>query len=93
MYVVEAESGKPVKGIEGQQMTLTCHVNSGTPRETMFWIKEGIEVSSGGPGRLEYTFVPEREDNFQNYTCTANNTLHSIALRENIQLRLTCKFI
>ncbi|VDH97586.1 Hypothetical predicted protein, partial [Mytilus galloprovincialis] len=88
MYVVEAESRKYVKGIEGQQMTLTCQVNSGTPRETMFWIKEGIEVSSGGPGRLEYTFVPEREDNFQNYTCTANNTLNSIALRKKIQLRL-----
>lgn len=91
--MVEAESRKRVKGIEGQQMTLTCNVNSGIPKETMFWIKEGKEVSSGGPGRLEYTFVPEREDNFQNYTCTANNTLHSTVLLENIQLRLTCKCI
>lgn len=80
-------------GFEGQQMTLTCNVNSGTPRETMFWIKNGIVVASGGPGILLYTFVPEREDNFQNYTCTANNTLNSVALKEYIQLILTCEFI
>ncbi|CAC5357880.1 HMCN [Mytilus coruscus] len=91
MNVVEAESGKHVVGVEGHQMTLTCNVNSGKPMETIFWTKNGIVVLSGGPGRLLYTFIPKREDNFQNYTCTANNTLKSIALRENIQLRLSLR--
>ncbi|CAC5357876.1 HMCN [Mytilus coruscus] len=91
MNVVEAQSGKHVVGVEGHQMTLTCNVNSGTPRETIFWTKDGRVVSSGGPERLQYTFIPKREDNFQNYTCTANNTLKSTALRENIQLRLTLR--
>ncbi|CAC5416677.1 unnamed protein product [Mytilus coruscus] len=92
IYVSEVSSGHRVLGVEGQQMTLTCNVNSGTPRETIFWIKNGIVVFSGGPGRLQYTFIPKHEDNFQNYTCTANNTLNSIALREHIQLILTYKF-
>lgn len=91
MHVVESPSKKHVVGVEGHQMTLTCNVNSGTPKETMFWIKNGNIVSSGGPGTLEYHFIPKREDNFQNYSCTANNTLNRIALRENIQLILTCK--
>ncbi|VDI28263.1 Hypothetical predicted protein [Mytilus galloprovincialis] len=89
MNVVEAKSEQQVNGVEGHQMRLTCNVNSGKPKETIFWRRNGIVVSSGGPGRLQYTFVPEREDNFQNYTCTTNNTLNSIALREDIQLRLT----
>ncbi|CAC5412546.1 unnamed protein product [Mytilus coruscus] len=92
MKILEAKSGKQVLGVEGHQMTLTCNVNSGKPMETIFWTKNGIVVSSGGPGRLQYTFIPKQDDNFQNFTCTANNTLNSIALRDHIQLRLTYRF-
>lgn len=91
--VLEASSGRRVSGIEGHKMTLTCNVHSGIPKETMFWIKNETIVSSGGPGILLYSFIPKQEDNFQNYTCTANNTLNSVALREYVQLILTREFI
>ncbi|CAG2218432.1 unnamed protein product [Mytilus edulis] len=64
MNVYEAISGKDVVGVEGQKMTLTCNVNSGKPTETIFWSRNGIVVSSGGPGRLLYTFVPERASSY-----------------------------
>ncbi|XP_071178085.1 hemicentin-1-like [Mytilus edulis] len=91
MNVAEATSERQVVGVEGHKMTLTCNLKSGKPMETMFWIKDGKVVSSGGPGRLLYTFIPKREDNFKNYTCRANNTLNSMALVEIIQLRLTVR--
>lgn len=81
-----------VLGIEGQEMTLTCNVNSGEPAETIFWITKEQVVSSGGPGRLNYTFIPQQEDNRQIYTCKANNSLNSVPLEKNVQLRLTCEF-
>ncbi|XP_052072853.1 netrin receptor DCC-like isoform X1 [Mytilus californianus] len=89
MKVLEANMTEIVLGIEGQQLTLTCNVNSGKPEETIFWIKNETVVSSGGPGSLRYTFIPQQEDNLQNYTCKANNSLNSVPLEESVQLRLT----
>ncbi|CAC5416675.1 unnamed protein product [Mytilus coruscus] len=60
------------------KLTLTCNVNSGKPEETIFWIKNETVVSSGGPGSLQYTFIPQQEDNLQIYTCKANNSLNSL---------------
>ncbi|XP_052072854.1 uncharacterized protein LOC127710938 isoform X2 [Mytilus californianus] len=91
MKVLEANMTEIVLGIEGQQLTLTCNVNSGKPEETIFWIKNETVVSSGGPGSLRYTFIPQQEDNLQNYTCKANNSLNSVPLEESVQLRLTCQ--
>lgn len=81
-----------VSGIEGKEMTLTCNVYSGEPAETIFWITKEQVVLSGGPGRLNYTFIPQQEDNHHIYTCKANNSLNSVPLETNVQLRLTCEF-
>lgn len=91
MNVLEANMTKLVLGIEGQQMTLTCDVNSGKPDETIFWMTNEKVVSSGGPGRLKYTFIPKLDDHLQIYTCKANNSLKSVPLEKKVQLRLTCE--
>lgn len=79
--------------LEGTQITLSCYVGSGVPEELMTWISNDILLNNGGPGYLEYIFIPKRIDHMRYFTCSASNDNTHEPLSQRVQLEVVCKYI
>jgi hypothetical protein len=82
MYLIFAEAPKNIRfvtndnlsvieGIEGQNITLSCVVDSGIPRETLRINRNDSEVACGDHGSLNYTLLLKKSDHMSEFTCTA----------------------
>ncbi|XP_071148145.1 uncharacterized protein [Mytilus edulis] len=75
----------------GESLTLVCQVQTGSPPEQLQWSHNGIILESGGPGRLNYSFIPSKKNNEQLLACLAIHPLLLPSLKKEVILNITYK--
>ncbi|XP_071148147.1 titin-like [Mytilus edulis] len=75
----------------GKLLTLVCQVQSGIPPEQLQWISKGNIIESGGPGLLNYSFIPSKNDNAQLIACLAIHPLLLPSFKQEVFLNISYK--
>ncbi|XP_062594536.1 vascular cell adhesion protein 1-like [Saccostrea cucullata] len=79
-----------VNGTEGSSLNLSCQSPGGDPPANVSWYK-GSALLSTGINKTFYSFIPTRDNDLQNYTCTAYNPALSQPMRRNVQIFLNLR--
>ncbi|CAC5370255.1 DSCAM [Mytilus coruscus] len=90
--ILEETEPHRVIGVVGQNMSITCTVTSGEPKETLK-IKDdkGREITKGGPGSVKLQLKPDHNDDGRNFTCLVISCDEQV-LSYTVQLHLRCKY-
>ncbi|XP_061186922.1 synaptogenesis protein syg-2-like [Saccostrea echinata] len=76
-----------VNGTEGSSLTLSYQSSGGDPPANVSWYR-GSPLLSTGINEAMHSFIPTRDDDLQNYTCTSFYPALSQPMRRNVQLFL-----
>ncbi|XP_062607881.1 hemicentin-2-like [Saccostrea cucullata] len=79
-----------VNGTEGSPSNLSCKSPGGDPPANVSWYK-GSALLSSGINKTVYSFILTRDDDLQNYTCTAYNPALSKPMRVNVVIFLNLR--
>ncbi|XP_062610619.1 synaptogenesis protein syg-2-like [Saccostrea cucullata] len=79
-----------INGTEGSPLNLSCQSPGADPAANVSWYKDSALFSTGFNTTM-YSFIPTRDHDLQNYTCTAYNPALSKPMRRNVQIFLTSK--
>ncbi|XP_076107481.1 cell adhesion molecule DSCAM-like [Mytilus galloprovincialis] len=67
---------KVVRGVEGENITIVCIVESGRPPvETLILSINGSNITNEGSDRIRYSFIPTKLDNMKLFTCSAYSSI------------------
>ncbi|CAG2247647.1 unnamed protein product [Mytilus edulis] len=86
--------------IEHTELILSCSVRRGNPVETLQWTRNGIHIQNQNVSlsiskdniseiaTLQYSFVSSREDNKDNFTCSAESSITEEPLSKTVYLNV-----
>ncbi|XP_071150687.1 kin of IRRE-like protein 1 [Mytilus edulis] len=86
--------------IEHTELILSCSVRRGNPVETLQWTRNGINIQNQNVSLsiskdniseiaiIQYSFVSSREDNKDNFTCSAESSITEEPLSETVYLNV-----
>ena len=103
MYLIFAEAPKNIRfvtndnlsvieGTKGQNITLSCVVDSGIPREMLRINRNDYEVARGDHGSLNYTLLLQKSDHMSEFTCTAMSPMLTGQLITSIRIHVNCRY-
>ena len=103
MYLIFAEAPKNIRfvtndnlsvieGTKGQNITLSCVVDSGIPREMLRINRNDSEVACGDHGSLRYTLLLQKSDHMSVFTCTAMSPMLTGQLITSIRIHVNCRY-
>ena len=103
MYLIFAEAPKNIRfvtndnlsvieGTKGQNITLSCVVDSGIPREMLIINRNDSEVARGDHGSLNSTLLLQKSDHMSEFTCTATSPMLTGHLITSIRIHVNCRY-
>ena len=81
-----------IHGVEGIPLHIICVVDSGIPKENITLYSGQNKLIVGGPGKLSYVFVPERENNGQTFSCVVQSESLDVTLEKQMILDIKRKY-
>lgn len=85
---------KTIVGKENKNLTLKCYTLGGKPRGKPIWYHGNtkLTINKDESEWANYSFILNRNQNEQRYTCKAEHDLLRTSLNQSIKLDILCEY-